>query len=57
VSAGWVGVRTAMQRMATVLEGIFANTAQSPATLVVEGAMDEFTIRKMAWSDLGVWLL
>ena len=57
VSAGWVNVRTAMQRQATNLEAIFANTAASPASLVVEGMIDEFTIRQMAWSDLGAWLL
>lgn len=57
VSAGWVGVRTAMQRKATVLEAIFANTQNTPASLVVEGAMDEMTIRRLGWSDLGVWQL
>lgn len=57
VSAGWVGVRTAMIRKATVLEAIFANTQNTPASLVVEGAMDEMTIRRLGWSDLGVWQL
>lgn len=57
VSAGWVGVRTAMQRKATVLEAIFANTQNTPASLVVEGTMDEMTIRRLGWSDLGVWQL
>lgn len=57
VSAGWVGVRTAMQRVATNFEAIFANTGASPASLVVEGALDEMTVRRLAWSDLGVWQL
>lgn len=57
VSAGWVGVRTAMIRKATVLESIFANTQNTPASLVVEGAIDEMTIRRLGWSDLGVWQL
>src|SRR5574343_1744947 len=57
VSAAWVRVRTAMQRKATVLEAIFANTQNTPASLVVEGTMDEMTIRRLGWSDLGVWQL
>lgn len=57
VSAGWVGVRTAMQRKATNLEAIFSNTAASPASLVVEGEIDEMTIRKLAFADNGDWLL
>lgn len=57
VSAGWVPVRTAMQRKATVLESIFANTQNTTASLVVEGVMDEMTIRRLGWSDLGVWQL
>lgn len=57
VSAGWAGVRVALQRPATHLEAIFANTAASPASLVVEGAIDELTIRKLAFADNGDWLL
>lgn len=57
VSAGWVGVRTAMQRPANHIEAIFANTAASPASLVVEGEIDEMTIRRLAFADNGDWLL
>lgn len=57
VSAGWVNVRTAMQRVATNCEAIFANTGASPASLVVEGEIDEMTVRRLAWSDLGAWML
>lgn len=57
VSAGWTNVRTAMQRLATNLEKIFANTQASPGTLVVEGIIDEVTIRQMAFSDVGEWSL
>ena len=56
VSAGWVNVRTAMQRNATNFENIFV-VAGSPASLVVEGVIDEFTIRQMAWSNDGNWVL
>ena len=52
---------TAMsKRRANRLEKIFATgtgTLASPGTLVVEGDVDEFTIRCLAWSDLGEWLL
>lgn len=57
VSAGWVPVRDAMKRLATNFEKIFANTGASPASLVVEGQIDEFTIRVMAFSPTGEWLL
>ena len=57
VSAGWVPVRTAMQRLATNFEKIFANTQASPGSLVVEGLIDEYTIRVMAFSPTGEWLL
>ena len=57
ISAGWVAVRAAMQRLATNFEKIFANKQASPASLVVEGQIDEFTIRVMAFSDTGEWLL
>lgn len=57
VSAGWAPVRTAMQRFATNLEKVFANTSASPASLVVEGQIDELTIRRLAFSDVGDWLL
>lgn len=57
VSAGWTGVRNAMQRKATNLEAIFASTQSSPASLVVEGQIDEMTIRVMAFSLVGDWLL
>lgn len=52
---------TAMsKRKATRLEKIFATgtgTLASPGTLVVEGGVDEFTIRVLAWSNTGEWLL
>jgi len=52
---------TAMsKRKANRLEKIFATgtgTLASPGTLVVEGDVDEFTIRVLAWSDAGEWLL
>ena len=56
VSAGWVNVRSALQRTATNLERIFA-TPGSPSTLVVEGVIDEFTIRQLAWANDGNWML
>ena len=56
VSAGWVNVRTAMQRTATNFENIFA-TPGSPSSLVVEGVIDEFTIRQLAWANDGNWML
>lgn len=48
------------KRKANNLEKIFATgtgTLASPGTLVVEGEVDEFTIRVLAWSDAGEWLL
>ncbi len=48
------------KRKANRLEKIFATgtgTLASPGTLVVEGEVDEFTIRVLAWSDAGEWLL
>lgn len=57
VSAGWVNVREAMKRMATNVEKVFANATPTPALLVVEGEIDELTIRRIAWSDAGVWQL
>lgn len=60
VSAGWVAVKTAMARPATRLEKIFASgtgTAATPGLLVLEDSVDELTIRRLAWSDTGDWLL
>lgn len=57
IAAGWVAVRAAMQRLATKMEKIFADTQSSPGSLVVEGQIDEFTIRKLAFADNGDWLL
>lgn len=57
VAAGWVGVRTAMQRKANNIEAIFANTAASPASLVIEGDIDEMVIRRLAFAANGDWLL
>lgn len=60
VAAGWVAVKSAMQRSATYFEKLYASgvgTSSSPASLVLEGNIDELTIRQLAWSDTGDWLL
>jgi hypothetical protein len=50
----------AQKRAATRLEKVFATgtgTTATPGLLVVEGTVDELTIRRLAWSDAGDWLL
>lgn len=70
VDAAWVGtaadlavrsfVYAQCKRPATWFEKVFATGAGSDATpglLTVEATIDELTIRRLAWSDTGDWLL
>lgn len=70
VDATWVGtaadlavramVYTQCKRPATWFEKVFATgtgTDATPGVLVIEASIDELTIRRLAWSDAGDWLL
>lgn len=70
IDAVWVGtaadlavratVYAQCKRAATRFEKVFATGTGSDATpglLVIEATIDELTIRRLAWSDNGDWLL
>ncbi|WP_300335605.1 hypothetical protein [Accumulibacter sp.] len=70
IDATWVGTSAALavralvytqcKRPSTWFEKVFATgtgTDATPGLLVIEAPIDELTIRRLAWSDAGDWLL
>lgn len=70
VDAVWVGtaadlsvrayIYTQCKTFATWFQKVFATgtgSGAAPGILVIDGTVDELTIRRLAWSDAGDWLL